>query len=80
MESRILAKAERLRSEGAGESAKRVKEAVVASVEALYVAAIKEGRVVDAEFYRKTLKSMYPDWEFSLQAGAGEVNGKEQEK
>ena len=28
------------------------------------VAARKEGRTVDAEYYRQVLKSMYPDWEY----------------
>ena len=46
-------------------------------MERLYRNALKEDRVVDAEFYRKSLKSLYPDWEFSLeeqpkQAGAQE--------
>ena len=28
------------------------------------VAAVKDGRIVDAEYYRLVLKSMYPDWEY----------------
>ncbi len=33
-------------------------------LEKLYVAAVKEGRTVDAAYYRAALKSMYPDWEY----------------
>ena len=37
-------------------------------MERLYVSALKEGRVIDADFYKKSLKSMYPDWELTLSA------------
>ena len=36
----------------------------IAPLEKLYVAALKDGRTVDAEYYRTVLKSMYPDWEY----------------
>ena len=42
---------------------------IVAQLESLYIQALKEERVVDAEYYKANLKSLYPDWEFK-----GEIN------
>jgi hypothetical protein len=63
-ETRELAKADRIRSEADGILTKDLRERAVAPLEKLYVAAVKDGRNVDAEYYRGVLKSMYPDWEF----------------
>ena len=62
-ESRKLAKAERIMKEKSDEHAEAVRQRVTRPLEKLYVAALKEGRVIDAEFYKKSLKSLYPDWE-----------------
>ena len=63
-ETRELAKAERIRAQADGILAESARARVVGPIEKLYVAAVKEGRTVDAEYYRLVLKSMYPDWEF----------------
>ena len=44
--------------------AKDARTRSVSRLEKLYVAAVKEGRTVDAAYYRAALKSMYPDWEY----------------
>ena len=61
---RKLAKARRLSDEARAEGYAQNRKYAVAALERLYVAALKEDRVTDAQFYRKTLKSMYPDWEY----------------
>ena len=63
-ETRELAKANRMRAQADGILEKDARARAVAPIEKLYVAAVKEGRTVDAEYYRTVLKSMYPDWEF----------------
>ena len=63
-ETRELAKANRIRTQADGILAKDARARVVAPIEKLYVAAVKDGRIVDAEYYRLVLKSMYPDWEY----------------
>ena len=63
-ETRELAKASRIRAQADDILAKDSRKRVVAPVEKLYVAAVKEGRTVDAAYYRAALKSMYPDWEY----------------
>ena len=63
-ETRELAKAERVRSQADDILKEDARARVVAPIEKLYVAARKEGRTVDAEYYRQVLKSMYPDWEY----------------
>ena len=63
-ETRALAKADRIRAQADGIIEKDARARAVAPIEKLYVAAVKEGRTVDAEYYRTVLKSMYPDWEF----------------
>ena len=63
-ETRSLAKAERIRGEADGILAKDSRDRTVSPIEKLYVAAVKEGRTVDAAYYRAVLKSMYPDWEY----------------
>ena len=66
--TRRLAKEERLASEAIGEASARARASIVSGLEALYVAALREDRVVDADYYRKVLRSMYPDWELTLSA------------
>ena len=63
-ETRALAKADRIRAQADGIIEKDARTRAVAPIEKLYVAAVKEGRTVDAEYYRTVLKSMYPDWEY----------------
>ena len=63
-ETRELAKANRIRAQADGILEKGARARAVAPLEKLYVAALKEGRIVDAEYYRAVLKSMYPDWEY----------------
>lgn len=61
-ESRELAKAERLDRERHAAFVASNRTNVVAALERLIDEASGEDRVADAEFYRKTLKAMYPDW------------------
>lgn len=68
LETRLLSRAERLAGESSAESEAKARKSVVATLESLYVAALREDRVVDADFYRKSLVSMYPDWELKLTA------------
>ena len=63
-ETRELAKASRIRAQADDILAKDSRKRVVAPIEKLYVAAVKEGRTVDAAYYRAALKSMCPDWEY----------------
>ena len=63
-ETRTLAKANRLRAQADDALVEAARARVVAPIEKLYVAAVKEDRTVDAEYYRSVLKSMYPDWEY----------------
>ena len=63
-ETRKLAKAERVRYESAKLLSDSARERTVSRIEPLYTAALKEGRMVDAAYYRDSLKSLYPDWEY----------------
>ena len=73
--SRELARTQRLMKERDAATAAEVRETTVGALEKLYVAALRSDRVVDAEFYRKTIKSMYPDWKY--QPPAPEKEAKE---
>ena len=64
---RRLAKAERILAEGRAERAAKSREFVVELLERMFVDAIRDGRVIDAEFYKKTIKELYPDWEYRPQ-------------
>ena len=35
-------------------------------MERLYVQAVKDGRVIDAEHYKQNILLMYPDWKFKV--------------
>ena len=63
-ETRALAKAERLQAERDAASSARVRAAVVGRLERLYCDAVRLDRVTEAEFYRRELKRLYPDWEY----------------
>ena len=67
-ETRRLAKRERLIAEAQKRDAEKVREIIVSRIEKLYVEALKEDRIVDAEYYKENLKSLYPDWEFKGKA------------
>ena len=64
-ETRALAKAERLLQEAHDDGVTVVRSHLTASIERLYAQALKEDRVVDANYYRDVLKSLDPDWTFS---------------
>jgi len=64
--SRAFAKAERRRGEADAILVKDARSRVVSRLERLYVEAVKENRTVDAAYYRQSLKSMYPDWEYKV--------------
>ena len=70
--SRKLARANRIVLEKHEALADATRSSVVASLEKLYVAALKDDRTVDASFYRQSILSMYPDWKFK-----GEAKGEE---
>ena len=79
--TRRLAKEERLVREAEDEAGRATRAKVVAALEALYEKALREDRVVDADFYRKSLKSLYPDWEFGKEGAANAPkDGKEEKK
>lgn len=61
-ESRRLAKAERILREEVGERSAKVRDALVGKLEELYRQAREDDRVVDAEYYKASLKSLDPDW------------------
>lgn len=63
-ESRRLAREQRLANEEFDKNAQEVRSSIVRTLESLYVLALKDDRVIDAEYYRESLKSLYPDWEF----------------
>ena len=60
--TRELARSERLLAESIESERARAREDAIARLEELYRRARAEDRVVDADYYLKTLKSMYPDW------------------
>ena len=62
--SRELARTTRKVAEARADRDARDRSQVVSSLERLYVEALKADRVTDASFYRKTLKTLYPDWEY----------------
>ena len=71
-ETRRLAKRERLIAEAQKRDAEKVREIIVSRIEKLYVEALKEDRIVDAEYYKENLKCLYPDWEFKGDDGKKE--------
>jgi hypothetical protein len=73
--TRALAAMERAVGDSRKKESDAVRARIVGELEGLYVSALRDGRVVDAGYYRKSLKSLYPDWEFK-----GEQNKTEQSK
>ena len=63
-QSRRLAKTERKIREAQDAKATGVRDNIVKTMERLYVSALKEGRTIDADFYKKNILTMYPDWKF----------------
>ena len=63
-QSRRLARANRKVRETQDARIADTRNTVVKTMEKLYVAALKEGRVIDADFYKKNIIIMYPDWKF----------------
>lgn len=63
--TRRLARAERQVRQAQSNQVVAVRSAVTAKLEKLYVQALKDGRVIDAEHYRKNILQMYPDWKFA---------------
>ena len=64
-QSRRLAKTERKLRERQNAAGADTRAAILKSMERLYVEALKEGRVIDSDFYKKSILSMYPDWKFT---------------
>ena len=62
--SRKLAHVNRIVREKHAALADATRSSVIASLEKLYVAALKDDRTVDAAFYKQSILSMYPDWKF----------------
>ena len=63
-QSRRLARTERKVREATEAESAKVRSRVEKSMEKLYVEALKEGRVIDANFYKTSLLTLYPDWKF----------------
>lgn len=59
--TRRLFRAERLVDEDYAVHAGKVREALSAKLEAMREKALAEGRVIDADFYLKSIQSLYPD-------------------
>ena len=63
-QSRRLARTNRKLREEQDAKTADTRSTVVKTMEKLYVSALKEGRVIDADFYKKNILIMYPDWKF----------------
>jgi len=66
--TRRLAKAMRIDREMETNRVAMVRESIVKPLEALYEQALRDGRVIDAQYYRSNILSMYPDWKFKANA------------
>ena len=64
-ESRRLARTNRKLREAQDAKIADTRNTVVKTMEKLYVSALKDGRVIDADFYKKNILTMYPDWKFT---------------
>jgi len=62
--TRRLAKSERLAKEEVDADVQRTRKIVVSALEKLYEEALKEDRIVDADFYRNSIRAFYPDWKY----------------
>ena len=63
-QSRRLARTNRKLRETQDAKIADTRETVVKTMEKLYVSALKEGRAIDADFYKKNILIMYPVWKF----------------
>ena len=79
-ESRVLARAERIRLAEDSVRASVASNIVVSVLEKLYVDAVREDRVVDAQFYLRGIKSYYPTWRYTPKAEPGGELKKEEAK
>lgn len=64
-ETRMLARAERLKAEDEAVMANVSSNAMVSVLERLYIKAVREDRVVDADYYLKSIRMYYPNWRYS---------------
>ena len=67
-QSRRLAKTERKIREKQDAAGADARAKILKSMEKLYVDALREGRVIDSDFYKKSILSMYPDWKFTAES------------
>lgn len=67
VETRALAKIERERAEAEKSTAEVVRATILGTLEPLYQKALEEDRVAEAEFYQKSIRSLYPDWSLSAE-------------
>ena len=74
-ESRLLAKAERLRDEQLEKQAGTVRQQVIGQLEALYVDALRRDDVIAAKYFRENILILYPDWKFKGGEAAKNSNG-----
>ncbi len=63
-ESRALARANRLETEMRDELTASARSNAVSRLESLYIQALRDDRVADANFYRSELRLMYPGWKY----------------
>lgn len=63
--SRALHRSTRILSEADDAALAQMRSNTVLRLEKLYLDALKEDRVVDADFYRNQLETMYPGWKFT---------------
>jgi len=63
-ESRALARANRLETEMRDELTASARSNAVSRLESLYIQALRDDRVADANFYRSELQLMYPGWKY----------------
>lgn len=64
--TRALARAEREWRENQTRRTEACKAETIRVLEELYVKSIRADRMTDADFYKTTLKSLYPGWEYKL--------------
>ena len=61
--TRKLARADRLAYESRTNRVAQSREKIIATLEKLRDAAVREGRVTDAKFYQKSINSLYPNYQ-----------------
>ncbi len=72
-QTRNLHKVQRIADERMDLISANVESNVTKRLERLYENALREDRIVDADFYRKQLKQMYPGWIFTPKNGEQEM-------